>query len=99
MPILYVRSIIKSLLLIAIAIAMSACFKKPGDQALPSFDVSINVDPVYNYTALLESVLHASGACNGNSSIVFTYSSELASSQTVELACKGDKLDGNFPVQ
>ena len=71
------------------------CFKKPGAEK-PATQVSVPIAPVYNGVA--DSYLVANGACQGNTAIVFTYSSDLTPEKTVDGSCSSDNVIANLPV-
>lgn len=94
-------------ILALIFMGMVSCFKKPGESSAPTFSTAIPITPVYNESNLFLSYLRANGPCQGNSVIVFTYSSKLIDSpstvgtrETVkEGNCSGDMLDIQLPVE
>jgi hypothetical protein len=89
----------RAVLLGATVVALAGCFKNPGSGALPQASVDIPITPVYDYADVLNSYLHAAGACNGNSQIEFSYFSDLNTTATVIKGdCVVDKLDTKLNI-
>jgi len=89
----------KVICLVVLGLTAAGCFNHPGDSAMPSFDAAVPVKPVYDpIDELNNSYLEAQGSCNGNTSILFTWSSEYTPSATKEVSCSGDKIDAHLAV-
>jgi len=87
---------LKYLILVLSCLALTACFKKPGNDTSPNFSQVPQAIPVYKSDA--DSYIHIIGPCQGNSGVRVTYWSSLTIKSSDKYNCVNDALTINLPV-